>query len=83
MRDLVAWGVKSADVRDLAALLRTARLRAPWPSWSLKTPAEFVAAMVEVFGLVRELLADDGFCSRLNLRSTSYNGYMEPAWNRT
>ena len=25
-----------------------------------KTPAEFVAAMVEVFGLVRELLADDG-----------------------
>jgi len=25
-----------------------------------KTPAEFVAALVEVFGLVRELLADDG-----------------------
>ena len=25
-----------------------------------KTPAEYVAAMVEVFGLVRELLADDG-----------------------
>jgi len=39
-----------------------------------KTPAEFVAALVEVFGLVRELLADDGVCW-LNL-GDSYNGYM-------
>jgi hypothetical protein len=35
------------------------------------TPAEFVAAMVEVFGLVRELLADDGVLW-LNL-GDSYN----------
>ncbi len=37
------------------------------------TPAEFVAAMVEVFGLVRELLADDGVLW-LNL-GDSYSGY--------
>lgn len=36
-----------------------------------KTPAEYVAAMVEVFGLVRELLADDGVLW-LNL-GDSYN----------
>src|ERR1035437_910144 len=37
-----------------------------------KTPAEFVAAMVEVFGLVRELLAEDGVLW-LNL-GDSYSG---------
>ena len=37
------------------------------------TPAEFVAAMVEVFGLVRELLADDGVLW-LNLGDSYSNG---------
>jgi DNA modification methylase len=39
-----------------------------------KTPAEYVAALVEVFEGVRELLADDGVLW-LNL-GDSYNGYM-------
>ena len=39
------------------------------------TPAEFVAAMVEVFGLVRELLADDGVLW-LNLGDTYAAGGM-------
>lgn len=38
-----------------------------------KTPAEFVAAMVDVFGLVRELLADDGVLW-LNLGDSYSNG---------
>lgn len=37
------------------------------------TPAEFVAALVEVFGLVRELLADDGVLW-LNLGDSYSNG---------
>src|SRR6188474_1138279 len=39
-----------------------------------KTPEEYVANLVEVFRLVRDVLVDDGTCW-INL-GDSYNGYM-------
>jgi hypothetical protein len=52
---------QGADVRDLAAVLGVARLNGVAGQIGLeRTPKEFVATMVEVFGLVREVLADDG-----------------------
>jgi DNA modification methylase len=60
MRDLIAQGVK---VQMCVTSPPYFGLRDYGHSGQLgleATPAEFVAAMVEVFGLVRELLADDG-----------------------
>lgn len=60
MRDLIAQGVK---VQMCVTSPPYFRLRDYGHAGQLgleATPAEFVAAMVEVFGLVRELLADDG-----------------------
>ena len=71
MRDLIAQGVK---VQMCVTSPPYFGLRDYGHSGQLgleATPAEFVAAMVEVFGLVRELLADDGVLW-LNL-GDSYN----------
>jgi DNA modification methylase len=60
MRDLIAKGVK---VQMCVTSPPYFGLRDYGHAGQLgleATPAEFVAAMVEVFGLVRELLADDG-----------------------
>jgi len=60
MRDLIAQGVK---VQMCVTSPPYFGLRDYGHAGQLgleATPAEFVAAMVEVFGLVRELLADDG-----------------------
>ena len=74
MRDLIAQGVK---VQMCVTSPPYFGLRDYGHAGQLgleATPAEFVAALVEVFGLVRELLADDGVLF-LNL-GDSYNGYM-------
>ena len=73
MRDLIAQGVK---VQMCVTSPPYFGLRDYGHAGQLgleATPAEFVAAMVEVFGLVRELLADDGVLW-LNL-GDSYAGY--------
>ena len=74
MRDLVAQGVKVQMCVTSPPYFGLRDYGHPGQLGLEKTPAEFVAAMVEVFGLVRELLADDGVLF-LNL-GDSYNGYM-------
>jgi len=73
MRDLIAHGVK---VQMCVTSPPYFGLRDYGHAGQLgleATPAEFVAAMVEVFGLVRELLADDGVLW-LNLGDSYSNG---------
>ena len=74
MRDLIAQGVKVQMCVTSPPYFGLRDYGHPGQLGLEATPAEFVAAMVEVFGLVRELLADDGVLF-LNL-GDSYNGYM-------
>ncbi len=74
MRDLIAQGVKVQMCVTSPPYFGLRDYGHPGQLGLEATPAEFVAAMVEVFGLVREMLADDGVLF-LNL-GDSYNGYM-------
>jgi DNA modification methylase len=60
MRDLIAQGVKVQMCVTSPPYFGLRDYGHPGQLGLEATPAEFVAAMVEVFGLVRELLADDG-----------------------
>lgn len=60
MRDLIAQGVKVQMCVTSPPYFGLRDYGHPGQIGLEATPAEFVAAMVEVFGLVRELLADDG-----------------------
>lgn len=71
MRDLIAQGVKVQMCVTSPPYFGLRDYGHPGQLGLEATPAEFVAAMVEVFGLVRELLADDGVLW-LNL-GDSYN----------
>ena len=73
MRDLIAQGVKVQMCVTSPPYFGLRDYGHPGQLGLEATPAEFVAAMVEVFGLVRELLADDGVLW-LNL-GDSYAGY--------
>jgi DNA modification methylase len=71
MRDLIADGVRVQMCVTSPPYFGLRDYGHPGQLGLEATPAEFVAAMVEVFGLVRELLADDGVLW-LNL-GDSYN----------
>ena len=71
MRDLIAQGVKVQMCVTSPPYFGLRDYGHPGQLGLEATPAEFVAAMVEVFALVRELLADDGVLW-LNL-GDSYN----------
>ncbi len=71
MRNLIAQGVKVQMCVTSPPYFGLRDYGHPGQLGLEATPAEFVAAMVEVFGLVRELLADDGVLW-LNL-GDSYN----------
>lgn len=60
MRELIAQGVKVQMCVTSPPYFGLRDYGHPGQLGLEATPAEFVAAMVEVFGLVRELLADDG-----------------------
>jgi len=60
MRDLIAQGVKVQMCVTSPPYFGLRDYGHPGQLGLEATPAEFVAAMVEVFGLVRELLSDDG-----------------------
>lgn len=60
MRDLIAQGVKVQMCVTSPPYFGLRDYGHPGQLGLEKTPAEYVAAMVEVFDLVRELLADDG-----------------------
>lgn len=60
MRELIAQGVKVQVCVTSPPYFGLRDYGHPGQLGLEATPAEFVAAMVEVFGLVRELLADDG-----------------------
>lgn len=60
MRDLIAQGVKVQMCVTSPPYFGLRDYGHPGQLGLETTPAEYVAAMVEVFGLVRELLADDG-----------------------
>jgi DNA modification methylase len=60
MRDLVALGVKVQMCVTSPPYFRLRDYGHPGQLGLEATPAEYIAAMVEVFALVRELLADDG-----------------------
>ncbi len=60
MRDLIAQGVKVQMCVTSPPYFGLRDYGHPGQLGLEATPAEFVAALVEVFGLVRELLADDG-----------------------
>lgn len=60
MRDLIAQGVKVQMCVTSPPYFGLRDYGHPGQLGLEATPAEFVAAMVEVFALVRELLADDG-----------------------
>ena len=60
MRNLIAQGVKVQMCVTSPPYFGLRDYNHPGQLGLEATPAEFVAAMVEVFGLVRELLADDG-----------------------
>lgn len=60
MRDLIAQGVKVQMCVTSPPYFGLRDYGHPGQLGLEKTPAEYVAAMVEVFALVRELLADDG-----------------------
>ena len=60
MRDLIAQGVKVQCCVTSPPYFGLRDYGHPGQLGLEKTPAEYVAAMVEVFALVRELLADDG-----------------------
>lgn len=71
MRDLIAQGVKVQMCVTSPPYFGLRDYGHPGQLGLEATPAEFVAAMVEVFGLVREMLTDDGVLW-LNL-GDSYN----------
>lgn len=73
MRDLIAHGVKVQMCVTSPPYFGLRDYGHPGQLGLEATPAEFVAAMVEVFGLVRELLADDGVLW-LNLGDSYSNG---------
>ena len=73
MRDLIAQGVKVQMCVTSPPYFGLRDYGHPGQLGLEATPAEFVRAMVEVFALVRELLADDGVLW-LNL-GDSYAGY--------
>lgn len=60
MRDLIAQGVKVQMCVTSPPYFGLRDYGHPGQLGLEKTPAEYVAAMVEVFALVRDLLADDG-----------------------
>lgn len=60
MRDLIAQGVKAQMCVTSPPYFGLRDYGHPDQLGLEKTPAEFVAALVEVFALVRDLLADDG-----------------------
>jgi len=60
MRDLIAQGVKVQMCVTSPPYFGLRDYGHPGQLGLEATPAEFVAAMVEVFGLVREMLTDDG-----------------------
>jgi len=74
MRDLKAQGVRVQCCVTSPPYFGLRDYGHPGQIGLEKTPAEYVAALVEVFEGVRELLADDGVLW-LNL-GDSYNGYM-------
>ena len=74
MRDLIAQGVRVQCCVTSPPYFGLRDYGHPGQIGLEKTPAEYVAALVEVFEGVRELLADDGVLW-LNL-GDSYNGYM-------
>ena len=93
MRDLAAQGVKVQCCVTSPPYFGLRDYGHPGQIGLEKTPAEYVAAMVEVFGLVRELLADDGvlwlnlgdtYNNRRRIRETSHqpsmNGFAEDSW---
>lgn len=73
MRDLIAQGVKVQMCVTSPPYFGLRDYGHPGQLGLEATPAEFVAAMVEVFALVRELLADDGVLW-LNLGDSYSNG---------
>ena len=74
MRDLIAQGVRVQMCVTSPPYFGLRDYGHPGQLGLEATPAEFVRALVEVFGLVWEMLADDGVLF-LNL-GDSYNGYM-------
>jgi site-specific DNA-methyltransferase (cytosine-N4-specific) len=80
MRDLIAQGVKVQMCVTSPPYFGLRDYGHPGQLGLEATPAEFVAAMVEVFGLVRELLADDGVLW-LNLGDSyaANRGYQVPS----
>ena len=80
MRDLIAQGVKVQMCVTSPPYFGLRDYGHPGQLGLEATPAEFVAAMVEVFGLVRELLADDGTLW-LNLGDSyaANRGYQVPS----
>ena len=73
MRDLIAQGVKVQMCVTSPPYFGLRDYGHPGQLGLEKTPAEYVSAMVEVFGLVRQLLADDGVLW-LNLGDSYSNG---------
>ncbi len=69
MRDLIAQGVKVQMCVTSPPYFGLRDYGHPGQLGLEATPAEFVRAMVEVFGLVRELLADDGVRAEPGLRA--------------
>jgi hypothetical protein len=88
MRDLIAQGVKVQMCVTSPPYFGLRDYGHPGQLGLEATPAEYVAAMVEVFALVRELLADDGVlwlnlgrqlrCKRGARASTLMNGCTAP-----
>ena len=80
MRDLIAQGIKVQMCVTSPPYFGLRDYGHPGQLGLEATPAEFVAAMVEVFGLVRELLADDGVLW-LNLGDSyaANRGYQVPS----
>jgi len=73
MRDLISQGVKVQCCVTSPPYYGLRDYGHPGQLGLEETPADYVAAMVEVFGLVRELLADDGVLW-LNLGDSYSNG---------
>jgi DNA modification methylase len=82
MRDLIAQGVKAQMCVTSPPYYSLRDYGHPGQIGLEKTPAEYVAALVEVFGLVRDMLADDGVLF-LNLGdSYARNGGEQGGRNR-
>ena len=80
MRQMIADGVKAQMCVTSPPYFWQRDYGHPGQMGMEATPAEFVETMVEVFGLVREMLADDGVLW-LNLGDSYYSGNGQPTGN--